>query len=591
MPPRFAVGVDLGTTNTVIAVADLDDDELKISVAPIPQLIAPNTVESLASLPSFLYLATEDEQENRSLAAPFDEPRCVVGGYARRRAAETPQRTIVAAKSWLGHHGVDRRQPILPWQAPDEVGAVSPLEVTRRYLQHVVAAFGEAHPEAPLDQQHVVLTVPASFDASARELTREAALEAGFPEAFVLLEEPQAAVYAWLHAQGDRWRENLATGDVLLVCDVGGGTTDLTLIEASEDQGELLLQRRAVGDHLLVGGDNMDLALAHLVAEKIRAEQDVDLDPWQSVALWHSCRDAKESLLRDGPEKLSVSIAGRGGSIISGAISVELNRDEVREFLLEGFFPLCEADAKPQRGPAVGLQEIGLPFETDVAITRHVADFLSSHGDASGPAAPTRVLFNGGVFQAKALQQRLLKAMAAWRGKPARLAGQQELHDAVARGAAYYAWTKQRGGVRIRGGTARSYYVGIEVAGLAIPGAPRPLRALCVAPIGMEEGTSADVPSDDIGLVVGQKIAFRFFASSTRKQDQPGVVLRRWSPEELHEMPPVIAEAPRDASIDEPFLPVRFQTRISELGMFELWCVSPKTGGQWKLEFSARQTQ
>ncbi len=472
MQPRFAVGIDLGTTNSVAAYATLDGEQPEISLLRIPQLIAPETVESSTTLPSFLYLATDEEAQAKLLAEPWNELRHVVGAYARQRTAETPDRTIVAAKSWLAHHGVDRRQAILPWHAAADIPKVSPLEVARRYLQHIASAFNALHPDAPLRDQEVVLTVPASFDASARELTREAALDAGLPASFVLLEEPQAAVYAWLHAQQDQWREHLHTGDVLLVCDVGGGTTDLSLIEASEDQGELVLQRRAVGDHLLVGGDNMDLALAHLAAQRLQEEHGVELDPWQSVALWHSCRDAKESLLHsEGPDKLPISIAGRGSRLVSGAISIELNRKEVREFILEGFFPLCQADEKPQRGPSVGFQEIGLPFETDVAVTRHVAAFLASHATEGHPAHPTRVLFNGGVFQAKSLQQRLLKALAQWSGKPTKLAGQQDLHFAVARGAAYYAWTKRHGGVRIRGGTAHAYYVGVEAAGLAIPGA------------------------------------------------------------------------------------------------------------------------
>jgi hypothetical protein len=511
---------------------------------------------------------------------------------ARRQSAELPDRTVGAAKSWLCHSRVDRHQAILPWGAGDDVAKVSPVTATRRYLEHLVAAWESSHPEAPIAEQEVVLTVPASFDASARELTREAASAAGLPETLVLLEEPQSAVYSWLISLGDRWRKALNVGDTLLVCDVGGGTTDLTLVRVSEEDGELTLKREAVGNHLLVGGDNMDLALAHFVAG-LFAKKGVQLDPWQSVSLWHSCRQAKETLLApDGPKKHSISVLGRGSKLIGGTVTVDVARDAVMDMLSNGFFPESGIDDRPTRQRESGFQEIGLPYEADAAVTKHLAAFLQSHGTEEGkPARPTHVLFNGGVFKADQFRTRLLDTLKKWfpDAPPQILEGTHDLDHAVARGAAYYGWAKHSGGVRIRGGTARSYYIGIETAGLAIPGAPRPLRALCVVPFGMEEGTELDVPSDPIGLIVGQPATFRFFGSSTRKDDRAGVRLQRWTDEDISETDSLEATLPKDDAIDDHYVPVQFHTTLTELGVLELWCVSTRGSGRWKLEFSVRE--
>jgi len=572
---KYSIGIDLGTTNSVLAYTPLDVERPRVEVLPVPQNIAA-TVERRTTLPSFLYLAAEHEQ---GLELPWSGKRdFVVGEGARKNSAEMPDRTVAAAKSWLAHSRVDRHQPILPWNAPADVEKVSPVTASQRYLEHLVDSWNFAIPDAPLAEQHVVLTVPASFDAAARELTREAALAAGLPQQFVLLEEPQAAVYNWLDDTGDRWRRMLKVGDILLVCDVGGGTTDLTLVGVSEENGELVLQRLAVGNHLLVGGDNMDLALAHYAAAKF-AEQGIELDPWQSVSLWHSCRAAKETLLSgDGAKKHTITIAGRGSRLIGKSKSIEVDREAVIDLLLNGFFPKCALTDRPARQRVSGFQEIGLPFEADTGITRHLAAFLQSHGDDGAPARPTEVLFNGGVFKATGLQERVLDVLGDWfaGGKraakqplttPQRLAGTHDLDHAVARGAAVYGFAKHRGGLRIRGGTARSYYVGIESAGLAVPGAARPLRALCVVPIGMEEGTETDVSSSEIGLVVGAPAHFRFFSSSTRKEDKPGDLVPSWSPEEIAETDSLEATLPA-GDTQEDYVPVRFHSKITELGMF-----------------------
>ncbi|MFO0903295.1 MAG: Hsp70 family protein [Pirellulales bacterium] len=592
MSARFIIGIDLGTTNSVAAFTPVEGDHPQVQLLSIPQLVAPSTIESRPSLPSFTYLAASHELGNASLDTPWSK-NCdyAVGEIARRQSADAPERTVGGAKSWLCHSRVDRHQPILPWGASEKVARISPVTATRRYLEHLVASWEHAHPDAPFRDQHVVLTVPASFDAAARELTREAALAAGLPANFVLLEEPQAAIYAWLDAMGDRWRRALKVGDLLLTCDVGGGTTDLTLVGVAEEQGELVLRRVAVGSHLLVGGDNMDLALAHEVARQF-ADKGVKLDPWQSVSLWHSCRAAKEALLAEnGPKKHPIAVLGRGSKLIGGAVSVDVDRQKVLDLLIEGFFPRCAATDKPARRRASGFQEIGLPFETDTAVTRHVAAFLQAHGEADNPARPSHVLFNGGVFKAASLRSRLLETLGDWAGRksaPKVLEGEHDLDNAVARGAAYYGWTKHRGGVRIRGGTARSYYVGIESAGLAIPGAPRPLRALCVVPFGMEEGTEHSVPSSEIGLVVGEPAHFRFFSSSVRKLDRPGDVVAHWTEDEIEESDSLETTLPADPTRDEHYVPVKFESKVTELGMFELWCASTQSERRWKLEFSVR---
>lgn len=587
MSSKYVIGIDLGTTNSVLAYAELGVDKPQVQVLPIPQLVSANTLESRSMLPSFLYVATKEEAAAKAYNVPWMTGNSEVVGYAARSlSAEFPERTVGAAKSWLCHSKVDRHQAILPWQAPDSVAKVSPVTASQRYLEHLIAAWHQAFPDAPIKDQQVVLTVPASFDASARELTREAALAAGLPDSFVLLEEPQAATYAWLSGVGDRWRKLLKVGDRLLVCDIGGGTTDLTLVEVAEQNGELTLQRAAVGNHLLVGGDNMDLALAHFVAQLFE-QKGLHLDPWQSISLWHSCRNAKEALLAGtGPDSQTISVPGRGSRLIGGLVSVTVERNAATDLLLEGFLPTAQLSSKPAKSRA-GFREIGLPYEADTGITRHLAAFLQQ---SLGGNALTHVLLNGGVFKAQALRSRLLQQLQEWfpQNPPKLVEGPEDLDFSVARGACFYGWTKQRGGVRIRGGTARSYYVGIETAGLAIPGAGRPLKALCVVPAGMEEGADADVPSESIGLIVGEAARFRFFSSSVRKNDRPGELLSRWSLEELSETDSLEATLPTGESSDDEYVPVKFHARITELGVLELWCVHESEDKRWKLEFSVR---
>ena len=591
MSSAYSVGIDLGTTNSVVAYVPLDDEKAPVRLLEIPQLTSAATVENRAMLPSFMYVAPEAERGSYDL--PWATGReFAVGEWARLQAASVPTRTVAAAKSWLCHSRIDRSQAILPWNAPDTVRKVSPVEVSQRYLEHLVVAWDLAHPEAPLHEQKVTLTVPASFDASARDLTREAAHRAGLPEDMVLLEEPQAALYAWLAAAGESWRRQLQVGDVLLVCDVGGGTTDFTLIRVEEADGDLQLTRVAVGNHILVGGDNMDLALAHL-AKTAFQEKGIEIDAWQSVSLWHAARLAKEALLSEnGPEQHPVTVLGRGSRLVGGTISIDLKREPVLTALVDGFLPKCPLGTMAARRRASGFRELGLPFEADAAITHHLSQFLTQHAEAGAAAVrPTHIVFNGGVFKSGALRGRLTEVFGDWFGvenAPTVLEGSLDLDFAVARGAAYYGRAKISGGIRIRGGTARAYYVGIETSGPAVPGAPRPLRALCVVPHGMEEGTSADVPGEEIGLVVGEPAHFRFFSSSVRKADRPGEVVEHWTEEELIETDSMEAALQASSANEEGYVPVRFESRITELGVLELWCVGTRSDERWKLEFSVR---
>ena len=485
MSAQYCIGIDLGTTNSVLAFAPLGESEALVAVLPIPQLVAPGAIERRLSLPSFLYLAKS--LDDSALQVPGIRSGVgIVGEYARRIASEQPDRVVAAAKSWLCNKRVDRQSPILPWESDADTELVSPITATTAFQNHLVDAWQMEFPDAPFAEQRIVLTVPASFDLVAREFTKQAAMAAGFPEDFLFLEEPQAALYNWIHAHGQHWRKSLHENDVLLVCDVGGGTTDLTLVQIQSENGELNMNRLAVGNHLLIGGDNMDLTLAHVASMQF-ADKGSKLNAWQSVSLWHSCRLAKESLLKgeSAPKSFPLNVLGRGSKLIGGTVSIELDRLTVEKTLVDGFFPMVGRDERPVRGGESGFQEIGLPFESDAAITKHVGAFLADHllAGEQGPLKLTHLLFNGGVFNSDSFRGRMLQTLASWNEAgqaPIVLGGVEDLDQAVACGAAYYSWTKQQGGIRIRGGTARSYYVGIETSGPSIPGMPRPLQALCV---------------------------------------------------------------------------------------------------------------
>jgi hypothetical protein len=582
---RWVVGIDLGTTNSVVACADTESATASIEVVPIPQVVQAKQVEAREVLPSFLYLAGAEEQG--ALDLPWSAGRdFAVGTFARDRGAEVPVRLVASAKSWLCHAGVDRTAAILPWGAGAAARRISPLDATAAYLRHLREAWdatraaGDAG--ARLAAQEIYLTVPASFDASARELTVRAAAAAGL-EHVVLLEEPQAACYAWIAAAGDAWRRQVRVGDVLLVCDVGGGTTDLSLIAVTEEDGALALRRVAVGDHILLGGDNMDLALAYSVRERLAASG-TTLDDWQLRGLVHACRAAKERLLgADPPERVPLAVLGRSRRVIGGTLKVELTRADAEHVLIDGFLPRVDADARPARGRRVGLQEMGLPYAADPRLTAHVAEFLARHVDSG---RPTAILFNGGVFNAVAMRARVLEVVRAWIGADVRELTGGDLDRAVARGAAYAGLARRGQGLRIRGGAARAYYLGVEVAMPAVPGMPSPMKAVCVVPRGMEEGTEADLPGHEFGLCVGEPAEFRMLGSSSREDDALGTELERWNGE-LEELAPLVTTLPWPAH-EGTIVPVRLRVHLTEIGTLEIWCVARDGERRWKLEFGVR---
>ncbi len=604
---RFSIGIDLGTTHCALSYVDMqasDGEQVVQQVLDVPQLTAPASVEGRPLLPSFLYLPHESELSPADLALPWGASQdAVAGEFARQRGAATPIRLVASAKSWLCHPGVDRRAPLLPADAPPEVERISPLAASTRYLQHLRQAWDAAHPGAPFDQQDITVTIPASFDPAARELTAEACRAAGYQQ-LTLLEEPQAALYSWIQASGGGWRKQVAHGDVILVVDVGGGTTDLSLIAVLEQGGNLQLQRVAVGEHILLGGDNMDLALAYGVARKLAAEGR-QLDAWQTRALAHGCRAAKEQLLADDAlQAVPVVVPSRGSKLIGGSIRTEVTRAEVLALLVEGFFPPVAVSDKPQTRARAALTQLGLPYAQDAAVTRHLAAFLSRQAGAveqveglqGQPGAsflhPTAILFNGGVLKARQIEQRILEVVNGWLSAegapPARLLEGANLDLAVARGAAYYGHVRRGRGVRIRGGTAQSYYVGVESNMPAIPGMEPPISALCLAPFGMEEGTEVALDAQEFGLVVGQPVRLRFFGSSMRRQDAVGSVLDFWGPEELVELQQIEAQLPAEGRTPGEVVAVQLLARVTDIGTLELLAVPVGGSERWKVEFDVR---
>src|SRR5262245_22043353 len=608
MASRFVVGIDLGTTNSAIAFVDSGRGEgPKPESLSVPQVVNPGVVEDRQLLPSFLYLPGPNEQPAGSLKLPWDTNRdYCVGEFARNFGSQVPTRLVSSAKSWLCHAGVDRKAPILPWKAPEGGRKVSPLEASTRLLKHLAEAWNARIAKDVaghrLEQQDIILTVPASFDAVARELTVEAARVAGF-ENLTLLEEPQAAFYAWLDACGDDWREQVRVGDLILVADVGGGTSDFTLIEVGEEAGNLSLTRLAVGDHLLLGGDNMDLALAHTSAQAFAAKGP-KLDGAQMLQFAHSARQAKEIILsRSKVDSAPVTVLGRGSKVIAGTIKGELTRAEVERVIVDGFFPDCPRTAEPLRQRTTGLQELGLPYAADPAVTKHLASFLARQAEhlanreppkgrkkkAPPTGLPTAILFNGGVFKATPLRERLTSVLTKWakeaKGDAVRTLTGTDLDLSVARGAAYYGLIRRGTGVRIRGGTARAYYIGVETAMPAVPGMPRPMKALCVAPFGMEEGTEADIPGQEFGLVTGEQVVFRFLGSSVRREDQAGTVVEEWE-QDIQELSPVSATLEGQPG---RVVPVHLHSRVTEVGQLEVSCQSRDGKEKWKLEYSVRE--
>ncbi|HBK5924276.1 TPA: Hsp70 family protein [Vibrio alginolyticus] len=624
--PKFSVGIDLGTTHCVMSFVDTHDEDARVEVMPIPQLTAPGTVETRSQLGSFLYQPHEHEMNPQSRVLPWSsEPKALVGAIARNLGSKTPIRLVASAKSWLCHAGVNRRDAFLPAGSPEEVEKVSPLRATELYLEHLKDAWNHANPNHNLADQDVTITVPASFDPAARDLTAEAARNVGFVQ-LTLLEEPQAALYNWIDNSNDKWRDEVEVGDIVLVVDIGGGTTDLSLVEVTEDDGNLTLNRIAVGEHILLGGDNMDLALAYRLKMKL-AQEGKELQPWQVQAMTHACRDAKEALLNDSELQLvPIVVPSRGSKLLGATLKTELTQEEVQQTLVDGFFPQVAITDHPVQRNRGALTQMGLPYAQDAGITRHIAAFLSKQANAlsaSGNGAeaaaqdfnpfanmpgmpgadaaqsaefikPTAILFNGGVLKSKLLATRLEDTINEWlieadAEMAKRLTG-VDLDLAVASGAAYYGSVRRGQGVRIRGGIASAYYVGIESAMPAIPGMAPPMEALCVAPFGMEEGSSVDVPSQEFGLIIGQPVNFQFFGSTVRRDDLAGTHLDYWAPEELEELPEIqvtlpVSEGRREGEV----VPVTLASRVTELGTLYLEAIAADNGQKWHVEFDVRE--
>ena len=598
LPSRYVVGIDLGTTNSAVNYVDTREQSWRVRVFPIPQLVAHGQVESRETLPSFHYAATHRESSSGALRLPWHagHPEHAVGVFAREEGAKSPGRMIASAKSWLCHAGVDRTADLLPWQGAADVERLSPVEVTARYLRHLRDAWNARFPGEPLARQDIVLTLPASFDEVARELTVEAAARAELPRV-VLIEEPLAAFYAWVYRHARDWHQLVEPGQKILVCDIGGGTTDFTLIrvrrsEAADAGGpRIQFHRVAVGDHLILGGDNLDLALAGYLESKAAGEG--KLLPQQWNVLVCSCRRIKETLLGDdAPERLAVNLAAAGSRVIGGALQIEVTRDEVRQLLVEGFLPRVGLDARPASRRS-GFQEFGLPYAPDPAITRYLAAFLTAHREVAleglaprdhDPARPDAVLLNGGFFESRLLRERLLEVLRSWfpgpGGQPwSPLILENERRDlAVAQGAAYYGMVRRGQGVRIAANLARSYYIGIE---------SREPLAVCLIPGHAEPGQELTIRNRTFELTIAEPVEFPLYVSSVRLVDQPGDVVPVEA-ESMTALPPLRTVLKTRRRSERGCVPVELHARLTEIGTMDLWCREPEAGRRWRLQFDVR---
>lgn len=608
MNPRFSLGIDLGTSNCAMAVADNDSDST--DVLPVTQIVAANQVGEMRTLPSALYLPHPEEFPAGSFRLPWDAAGPgIVGQFARDHGALVPDRLVASAKSWLSNPHIDPKQRTLPWRSDIAEEKLSPFECSSRYLQHLKVSFLHSMHrqgrEWDLGDGQVVLTVPASFDEVARSLTADAAEAAGLGKV-VLLEEPQAAFYAWTAQAGRQWRNAVAPGDIILVCDIGGGTADFSLIAVTDVAGDMQLERISVGEHILLGGDNMDLALAYTLRAELEAEGK-SLDSWQFLALVHAASQAKIALFEDAVlAEAPIAVPSRGSSLFAKMVSTALDRATLSQVVLDGFLAQTAIDELPQEARRAGLQEFGLPYASDPVVSKHLARFLTRSlqnvkasdklsalvGDRTGTQAliPTAVLFNGGVFKAALIRARVLELLASWNGGQ----GVCELEGfqpdlAVAQGAAVYGWHRATGkGMRIKAGAARSYYVGLESSMPAVPGFRPPVKALCVVPQGMDEGTALLIEGREFGLMTGQAADFRFFSSAVRSGDTPGQIVpdaeRQLEETSLLEVElPPLPDMPAGQAV-----PVRIESVVTELGTLELWMKHVNSDRRWKIEFQVR---
>lgn len=599
---RYAVGIDLGTTNCALAYVDLDRAKRTgsptVETLEIQQLIELDETGKQPLLPSFVYLVAEHELDAVTASLPWTEKRTLVGEAARRQGVRVPGRLVGSAKSWLCHGGVDRKANILPWDADEEVPRISPVHASTLFLAHLREAWNHTIAKGDsalaLEKQRLVLTVPASFDEVARELTVQAAKAAGL-EKFTLLEEPQAAFYHWLNSQG--WQESdsetppgLPPGATCVVIDCGGGTTDFSLIGVVEREGKARYERLAVGDHLLLGGDNMDLAIARHIEQTLSPNKRLDSAQWGNLVA--SARRAKEQMLGpQPPESQTVTVMGRGRKLIGSSLRYELNRQTLKQLTLDGFFPNVGFGEDPTATSRGGLQEYGLPYVADPAVTRHLAAFLRHHGDTirnnspTGSIAPHAVLFNGGVFNAQACREQILRVMQSWFGagwEPTVLQT-ESLDLSVSRGAAYYAWVRATGAQRIKSGAARSYYVGVATDTATDDKA----TVICLVPHGLEEGDRIQLEQPEVELQIGQPVTFPIYSSTVRTHDKPGQVIAI-QPGQLHELPAITTVLKGGRRAGTKTAAVQLEAGVTEVGTLELFCAEKNGSNRWLLQFQIR---
>lgn len=610
MDHRFSLGIDLGTSNSAIAFSEVESDQTEI--LELTQILGPNRIGEKPTLPSALYIPHPDEFPEGAFPLPWRTAEggdAIIGHFARDHGALVPDRLITSAKSWLSNPHIDPRQRILPWKSEIREEKRSAFDCSRAYLEHIRESFLYAlrsrGKDIALSDVEVVLTVPASFDDIARNLTAEAAEAAGLGKV-ILLEEPLAAFYAWTAQAGKDWRAQVRPGDIVLVCDVGGGTADFSLIAISEKDGALDLNRISVGEHILLGGDNMDLALAYTLRARLEAEGKT-IGETQFLALTHAAGKAKESLFEDDSmAEFPIAVPSRGSRLLGGTVSSKLDRQTLDQVTLDGFFAKTEITDLPQKARRA-LQEFGLPYATDPVISKHLARFLTrslenvqasetlrsligAEARSKPFLAPTAVLFNGGVFKAAPIRRRLLDLLAAWNeGQSVReLAGYQP-DLAVAKGASLYGRIRITGkGIRIKAGASRSYYIGLETSMPAVPGFTPPLKALCVVPQGMEEGSEVLIEGRDLALVTGQPAEFRFFSSEVRSGDTPGQIIPDAERDLLEiSLLEVDLAAVEDIPAGQP-VPVQVNAIVTELGNLELWMKHTRSDRRWKVEFQVR---
>jgi molecular chaperone DnaK (HSP70) len=598
---RFIIGIDLGTTNCAVSYVDLEQHPAAgegIRTFKIPQLTGPGQVNSLPLLPSFLYIPGEYDLTEDAVVRFWDDGQeSIVGAFARDQGALVPDRLVSSAKSWLCHSNVDRRARILPWGATGPISKISPVAATAAYLRHIRLAWNDAwgpDEELHLENQLVVITVPASFDEIARDLTLEATKSAGINSA-VLLEEPLAAFYSWLMRHESSWREFIQPGELVLVCDVGGGTTDFTLIILKDSDGSPRFERIAVGDHLILGGDNIDLALARQVEARLSGQrQSMSTERWK--ALCYQCRQAKETILGGSAESYTVTLMGKGGRIIAGTQRVELTRKAIAETVLEGFFP-ATADNPPAAAGRKGITEFGLPYEPEPAITKHIKGFIDQHWDEvcntlqRKSAAPDWILFNGGSLKPLVIRQRIQAAMQQWYDEPESDGPEMlESHDldlAVTSGAAYYGLVKIGRGVRVGSGSPRSYYLGVSRSGTDQTNTG-PRQVMCLVERGLDEGSTIYLHNKSFELLANQPVAFDIYSSSYRSGDRQGDLVE--VNDSLTELPPLQTVIQYGKKGIQRTLPVRIEAQYTEVGTLAIWCRSRISEHRWKLQFQLRKS-